>query len=347
MVRLRKGPVCRGTLTDGSPCEARVDSEGERCHACLERLVTSSDVYVRRQLARDHDLAPHLFPVLAADTDIAIRRSIAERDDCPLVTLQRLERDEDPVVQAAATTSLSAALTPRAYTSKVFSEEDLDALSASAWVCDDEDVAFPAEVAPSRPAVARVQRVRTERPPAGHRLSAGPRGSGEQARASISTAGLADVLSRLDSLGTRLSELQDTLVATGDRLEAMGRHLGTLAIDMGAEPSLSAAATPPALDPGPPVSADLLPVRLTSALPAPADLSAAAAALLALPEVIRRHRLALGLVPGQTAPSRAPLTLVLAHPAGVRSGTAVIPSLVRARRSVHRRARRVSREPAH
>src|ERR1700738_3527605 len=113
MVKLRKGPVCRGTLSDGSTCGARIERTGGRCHVCLERLATSTDAEGRRELARDTEFPVELFELLGADPDDSVRLSIAGRVDCPLVVLQRMEHDAHPDVRAAAGARLSSALTPR------------------------------------------------------------------------------------------------------------------------------------------------------------------------------------------------------------------------------------------
>jgi hypothetical protein len=110
---LRKGPECPGRLTDGSPCAARVERRGERCHVCLERLAASPDTDARRVLARDPHLPVQLFELLAADPDGEVRLLLARRQDCPMIVLQQLERDEDLAVRRAARTGLSMALSPR------------------------------------------------------------------------------------------------------------------------------------------------------------------------------------------------------------------------------------------
>jgi hypothetical protein len=129
----RRAPTCRGTSPDGPACTQRVARPGDRCAGCLELLVTSPDRHTRRKLAGQTELAPHLIDTLAADEDRRIRLAVARRPDTPLVTLQRLEHDDDAAIRAAAGSGLSAALAPRALAASeaggLFTEAELEALA--------------------------------------------------------------------------------------------------------------------------------------------------------------------------------------------------------------------------
>jgi hypothetical protein len=199
MVKLRKGPVCRGTLSDGSACQARIDRVGERCQRCRERCATGADVEARRELACEPDLPSPVFELLGTDPDDDVRLSISRRDDCPLVILQRLEHDDHPDVRAAACTGLSSALTPRMLRDgargDLFTPAELEALGQADGAATDE-VFGPPPLDPSSAAVL---------------------------------AGLGDILDRLEALGGRLSSLESVLAATGDRLEVISDRLDDFA----------------------------------------------------------------------------------------------------------------------
>ena len=244
MVKLRKGPVCRGTLADGSSCEARVERLGERCHVCLERLATGTDVEARRALAHDTDLPVQLFDLLGDDADDDVRLSIALREDCPLVVLQRLEHDAHPEVRSAANIGLSSALTPRVLQERgrgnLFTRAELEALGPgdAVGVADLFGPPVAAVSGPPRPAgrdagppepsstgaaVARPAATRIRRVTSAGEVVA-PSGADPGA-----SSGIEAILARLDGLGERLNALEAVLSATGDRIGAVTDRLEHLA----------------------------------------------------------------------------------------------------------------------
>ncbi len=244
MVKLRKGPVCRGTLADGSSCEARVERQGERCHVCLERLATGTDVEARRALAHDTDLPVQLFDLLGDDADDDVRLSIALREDCPLVVLQRLEHDAHPEVRSAANIGLSSALTPRVLQERgrgnLFTRAELEALGPgdAVGVADLFGPPVAAVSGPPRPAG------RDAGPPAPPATgAAGPRPAATRIRRVTSagevvapteadpgvSSGIEAILARLDGLGERLNALESVLSATGDRIGVVTDRLEHLA----------------------------------------------------------------------------------------------------------------------
>jgi hypothetical protein len=282
MMKLRKGPVCRGSLSDGSPCEARVARPGERCHVCLERLATSDDVECRRRLAGDAGLPAAVFELLGADADHAVRLAVAQRPDCPLVVLQELEHDEHPQVRAAAAAGLSTAFTPRVLqepeAGNLFTRAELDALGQhDAGPTDD----------PFGPVLDRSRLAH------GDALAAGPghqppRPSRRTRRAGPGDdglfAGIEEILGRLDALSTRLSSLEHVLASTGERLGAIGDRLDGLGVRPVAVPA--------------PATAPLAPVGSLLPVVHPAELSSgpvirtdivAAAWLAVLPLLARRR----------------------------------------------------------
>jgi len=250
MVKLRKGPACRGTLTDGSPCEARVERDGERCARCLDRLASSPDVGLRRQLAADADLAPSLFPVLATDADDRVRLAVASRADCPLVTLQRLEHDPDPEVRAAAAATMSNALSPWLLSGpdgggrdRLFTEHDRADLSGpaspealSSGSADPFGDTFqPVEPGMGGPAVSPAAAGPSgawRRPPL--RTEARRRAEGADAPPEAWTA----VLDTLEGLTDRLAGLEAAVASASDRLSSLTDQIETLG-------STGAAAGPP------------------------------------------------------------------------------------------------------
>jgi len=228
-VKLRKGPVCRGTLSSGAPCGAPVERPADRCPACLERVAVGPDVEARRRLAADASLPPAIFGLLAADPDVAVRLAVARREGCPLVVLQELEHDDHPGVRTAATGALSTAFAPRALQEPddLFSPADLDA-----WGGDGGPGTPAPGAAPGLPGRVAATDGRGQR-------GAGPRhAAGALARrhgpAAPDGAPADEVLSRIDALSTRLSSLESVLASTSERLGAIADRLEELGEPLGA-----------------------------------------------------------------------------------------------------------------
>lgn len=226
MVRLRKSPVCRETLEDGRPCASRVEALGDCCVSCLERLATSPDVTARRELAREPRLALHLFPALESDPDRTVRLTIAQRVDCPLPTLRRLEQDEEHDVSEAATASLSGAPVPRtmAEADELFGPANVRRVrpddgdgggEAGGGDLGWTDGKSPADPGPGS-ARGRVRRLSTTD---GCRSRSGGGGSGPSPD---------PVMERLESLDERLASLESAMTATGRRLTAVSARLDRL-----------------------------------------------------------------------------------------------------------------------
>jgi len=256
MVKLRKGPVCQGTLSDGSCCEARVERPGDRCPVCLERAVSSTDVESRRRLAAEPNLPAGIFELLGADADDDVRLAVASRADCPLVVLQELERDDHDGVRAAATAGLSSAFAPRVLqepeAGNLFSRAELDALGQADTASSEDPFGPPAlgrasSLPPAAPA-GDPEPVVTPPPPRVRRVAA--------AREDVLFSGIDEILSRLDALSSRLSSLESVLASTGERLGAINNRLDGLGD--GAElapPAVAMPAAAPAAESG-----SLLPV---------------------------------------------------------------------------------------
>ena len=199
--------VCAGTAADGSPCRVRVTRLGDRCEACLTAVAESGDAAARLSLAGDPVATPALLSTLAVDDDAVVRLAVAGRPDTPLIELQRLEEDSDRRVRAVAGETLSAALTPRAFDDSdpgsLFTPAELDALGPPG--------------ARLRPIAGWADRAARRPLPSG--------GSG------VGFEDLEDVITRLESLGERLTALEAALSSTGARLGAVTQALGELAGD--------------------------------------------------------------------------------------------------------------------
>jgi len=159
----------------------------------MEVLAASPDRHTRRKLAGQTGLAPHLIDALATDEDRRIRLAIARRSDCPLVTLQRLEHDDDAVIRAAAGSGLSAALAPRA-----LAISDAGGLFTAAELEAIEDA--PTGVVP----------LPEETEPAVEPPSIG--------------AGANEVLRRLDAISRRLTVIEARLAPESGRLPPAARR---------------------------------------------------------------------------------------------------------------------------
>jgi len=333
MVKLRKGPVCRGTLTDGSSCETRVARPGDRCGVCLERLATSHDVATRLALAADGNLPLEIFEVLANDIEDAVRLAIANRADCPLVILQELEQDHHGEVRAAAATALWSAFTPRVLheteAGKLFSRAELDALADRA-VDGDSDARTAPPALPGPPIDEIPDLVPAPRRLAGARAAGPARSAGMAGPARDALfSGIEEILARLDELGTRLTSLEAVLAATGERLGAINDRLG----DLGGAGEHTAPLVAAAAVSAPP-SASLLPVVHPAELgtgPVIRTDIVAAAWLAVLPLLARkRGARAQSMTVGQEAvagPFAPVVDVAVAElpPAGVAAVVAAVP----------------------
>jgi hypothetical protein len=283
MVKLRKGPVCQGTLSDGVPCGARVGRAGDRCHVCLERQALSTDVAVRRELATAASLPAPIFEVLGADADDGVRLAIASREDCPLVVLQELEHDEHPEVRAAAASRLSSAFAPRVLHESspgaggLFTRAELDALGQEEVGSAEDPFDPPALAAPA--ALAAATSLPADAPvapsPAPVRRA---RRSGATHDDGLFT-GIDEILNRLDALSTRLTSLESVLASAGERLGAISDRLDGLGpAELASEqPAVAEAPTsggslvpvgyPAELGTGPVIRADIVAAAWLAVLP--------------------------------------------------------------------------------
>ena len=338
MMKLRKGPVCQGTLSDGSPCAARVDRPGDHCHVCLERLATSPDVGCRRRLAEGGGLPSLVFELLGGDPDHEVRLAVASRPDCPLVVLQELEQDEHADVRAAAAAGMSSAFRPRALhdapADGLFTRAELDALGRSgAPLGQDGDAPGEADGHAS-PLDERGASAGGDEPGApGRQGDASPAPAEPPARrpaahlagapdalvvepAAVARrrvrrfapggddellSGIDDVLRRLDAVTSRLGALETVLASAGDRLSAISERLDDLGAGMPGDPAQVAAAQAAVAAP-----AERLPVgREPSLLPVGAEPS---------------------LLPVAAEPSLLPVV----HPAELASGPVIRADIVAA-----------------
>jgi hypothetical protein len=224
----KRGPLCAGFDEVGEPCPERVSRIGDRCPGCLASLVASGDPEVRRRLASDAGLHADVLSALAVDTDADVRLAVADRPDTPLVELQRLEQDADHRVRTAASETLSAALTPRAFDDgergSLFTPEELEALGSPDPTGGEPQWSEPA----GRGAGLRALRPPDDRP-ADHR----PRHLAPTPVRGAPMGDLDEVIANLDSLERRLVSLEAALASTRDQLAAITSVLDDLAADPG------------------------------------------------------------------------------------------------------------------
>jgi len=333
-MKLRKGPVCRGTLTDGSACGAKVERVGDCCAACLEQLAAGADAAARRALAGDADLPLGMFEVLAADPDAHVRLTLARREDCPLVILQELEHDTDAEVQAAAGAAMSIAFSPRVTQGGLFTLAEVEALRPGETTdapADPFGAATGRGAAPDPcPPLDRIRRIDPPAAAVAAHLPVPATASPAVASAVASPASpgsaasaFDEILGRLDALGDRLTMLESRLATTGDRLGALTGLLDQLGLhDPPARRPVHRIREPRSADIvdltpcGPPHELD------TGLLPRP---EVVAAAWLSVIPVLALHRdagpptlmspsVAGPLTPARAAPVAGPLTPARAAP---------------------------------